>query len=816
MKKVVSTLALLFLTLGLSACARKSEHPPIVKELKQYTVPVTGASAKASAQPAVVTEVTLRKSSILGRSFLFGASLQFSSINQEDIQTSLMGIALGQTPAEFRIVDDHLRLETDGRVNFESDVNHPSRLAYEFAILRQDAETVTIKAERASPLLDTFLFGDKNKVATRAAWIRSLEFKEADELFLIESSIELTDGSIAEFMETLTPRDRVVPADAKPLLDDADRNPLAKRFRFLEGPKAYMDIDGERVQSTAAQRFLLRNEQPILWYVTANVPEAYFNDVKNGIEGWNRYARAMWNRDIVRFEGRLPEGVKIGDPRYNIVIWDNIQEAGAAYESQGSDPLTGVQTHSLIYLPLAWVNIGKEYWKNAARTEAEAEARLARVASLLKNRQFLGRPVPVNCVDSAHLHVNLKSKESPEEFARALLKNVLFHEVGHALGLAHNFKGSLSFDPDQANPVFSTSIMDYNHYNQEGAAFSTLEGAEGPLLEYDRQILSVLYNDGKDVKETDPTLPACDDEEADSKADGVDPLCVRYDIGKDTTAQAVRAIDLLRDKEAHSGQMTSLPKALARVVRELPDASTIDTVEKAKAALGALTNSVRGTTNIYVGGSANSLAYLGSQALKSLFVFRPDVLPEGYDEQQMRERALTVLETVSSSSVLPEASRTALAEVRDGALSWLATTAAFQGQDENQRNTILTELRTSLEKANTATENAVLSAARRRFVGALPYSSTAPLSFHKRDTAELDLEQVVVRLLEQTAGPRIGDIDRPAAERLAAITSLITYAKTGAGREAIERVKQNLQAEINGARDARKREELRKLFGLLS
>src|SRR5690606_13372055 len=111
----------------------------------------------------------------------------------------------------------------------------------------------------------------------------------------------------------------------------------------------------------------------------------------------------------------LPEGVSVGDPRYNVVVWDNIQAAGAAYESQAADPLTGAVSHSLVYLPLAWINIGKEYWEAASGTEAVAEKRVSAVSRLLKSRKYLGRSMPVHCLEGAHMHLTTDSAESPEE-----------------------------------------------------------------------------------------------------------------------------------------------------------------------------------------------------------------------------------------------------------------------------------------------------------------------------------------------------------------------------------------------------------------
>ncbi len=795
----------------------KTQGPrvPLTATLKQSVI----HSLLPLGSPAVVTEVTVRKDAILNRPFLYGASLQFAALRERGQEKAepIMAISIGQTPAEFKIVDNRLRLVTDSRLGFESDVNHPARLIQEFVILSQNAEFLTFRADKASPVLSTLLMDPEteDEMPTRASWIRTLEFAAQDELFLIQSSVELMNGSVAEFMETLTPRERIVPEDVKPIFADPELNPNAARFRFLDAGDVYVDHEDERIETLVAVRFVPKANEAIRWWVTPNIPEEYLLDVKNSVEAWNRYSRAMGKTDLVRFEGRLPEGVNVGDPRYNIIVWDNIQEAGSAYESQAADPTTGVQSHSLIYLPYAWINIGKEYWENAAGTEAAHEKRSEVLSRILKNRKFMGRSLPVHCMDSAHLHISLESKQSPEEFARALLKGVLFHEVGHALGLDHNFKGSLSFDPDNANTLFSHSIMDYNQYNEEEAAFFDLDSADGPLLEYDRQIISMLYNEGKDVRNTDLVLPTCNDEEADSKAGGVDPLCVRYDIGTDPTKQALRSWDLLENKNASNRRMTSLPSAILRVSDNLPEASSITTVAAAEEAIAEALKTLQGTASIYVGGSANSLAYLGSQSLKSLYVYRPGILPAGYQEVEMRERALQLLEKVSIATQFPTATKEALQNLRANLEAWLLSTPAFIQLSDTDRQAKLGAILSKIDTTYTTLESSLLARARTRLAGALKYSPEAPLSFHSRNGAVVDVEALVIGVLEGLASAKAGELARPLTERAAAVDALVSYKDIPLAVDARARVKIAIQAEIATTTDARTRESLRKLAAAL-
>jgi hypothetical protein len=802
-------LALTFF-LVLSGCAKNKSASTLEPELKQTTTYVSLLANTVS--PKVTTDVTIRKANLLGRTFLYGATLQTSSqINDEGERVPFVGLNLGLVTAEFVIVDNRLRLQADSGAYFESDVNRPLRLIQEFPIISQDDEFITFRADAASPAVDTFLFGDANKVAKRSAWIRSLEFSEADDLFLIQSSVELVDGSLAELMETLTPRERLVPVDAKPFYDEEDLNPLVGRYQFLSNDPVYVnDTAKGRVKAKITERAFLKDGQALAWYVTRNIPEKLIPDVKNGIEAWNRYTRAAGRPDIVRFAGLLPENVAIGDPRYNVVVWDNIAEADSAYESQNSDPLTGIQSNSIVYLPAAWVNIGKEYWESMAETEDGLAKRQAAFESAVKRKSFLGRRVPLHCLQGAHNQLSAHALESPEEFGRTLLKATLFHEVGHALGFAHNFKGSNSFDADAEKPLHSNSIMDYNLFNEDSAAFTSLDSSDGPLFEYDRQILSVLYNEGKDVRDSDPVLASCSDAEADSTNGGVDPLCQRYDLGNDPTKLALRSLDLLERADARLGRMGSLPKALARVTARLPGAETVPGQKEAQAALRAFALHVRGLVFSYIGGG-NSIAAYGISSLKALYVFRDDVLPEGVSETDMRERSVSFLEKAAATNAYPAATAEALAKVRATTAGWLLSTPALSALPEKERAPQAEEWMKAYDAVLKGFDETAYSRMRTALAKNLKYSATAPLSFHARGGSSVDLEKLVISLLESAASRSIGDKARPVTERLEAIKTLATYRKVPEAAAAASRLRESVAVEIRENTDARAREVLRKL-----
>jgi len=149
-----------------------------------------------------------------------------------------------------------------------------------------------------------------------------------------------------------------------------------------------------------------------------------------------------------------------------------------------------------------------------------------------------------------------------EAFALADLKDVTMHEVGHALGLRHNFRASTVYSQAQLNDVAFTkehgiagSVMEYNAVNialpgEPQAAFGMT--SLGP---YDYWAIEYGYTDVAPDKEAaelraiasrnnEPTLAYATDEDA---AFGVDPDVNQGDLGNDPLEFARRRLILARE-----------------------------------------------------------------------------------------------------------------------------------------------------------------------------------------------------------------------------------------------------------------------------
>ncbi|MEK7356489.1 MAG: zinc-dependent metalloprotease, partial [Bdellovibrionota bacterium] len=402
---------------------------------------------------------------------------------------------------------------------------------------------------------------------------------------------------------------------------------------------------------------------------------------------------------------------------------------------------------------------------------------------------------------------------SPEVFARELLKLVLFHEVGHAMGLAHNFKGSLSWNPDDAATPVTTSVMDYNQYQLEGALFTSETSSDGMIAEYDRQVISVLYNEGKDVLATDAVVPACDDEAADDYDGGVDPLCMRYDAGHDPTMQLTRTIALVKDEAAKLGRSRSLPATLGDLKAVLGDATVAATEADVSARLAEVAKQTVGVLAHYYASGAQSIAYMAKSDVKMLYVLKDDVLPAPYDAKAMLARSLEGIRTAVNMTGVETVTEEAIDALRTESEAWVKATPWYAGLSVPDKDAGVTKKLEVFGLVDEMMTNLILPKMRAAIMGTIVFKDSVPFMLSLDTTPSLDVEKAMMDLLEQAVTSKMADGEyRPMAERALAATALRTFTPVPGSDVVYARVAANLGGEMAGVQTASERAELRALL----
>ena len=143
----------------------------------------------------------------------------------------------------------------------------------------------------------------------------------------------------------------------------------------------------------------------------------------------------------------------------------------------------------------------------------------------------------------------------PESFIGPQLKDVIMHEVGHTLGLRHNFKGSRIYDLDEMNAeemkgkAIGGSVMDYLpvniNYGEDANQGDYTMVTIGP---YDYWVIEYGYANDRNYKKVlervaEPQLAYATDEDT----WGPDPTARRFDNAKNPLDYADSQIALIKD-----------------------------------------------------------------------------------------------------------------------------------------------------------------------------------------------------------------------------------------------------------------------------
>jgi len=303
------------------------------------------------------------------------------------------------------------------------------------------------------------------------------------------------------------------PANALPTVPDGRGIPIGVHYSVVappeRDPKFVPRLADDRVgyfitarkrygNDTAAspfERFIERwnlDGGPITFYLTNEIPKEYRGTVRRGILAWNEAFAKIGRPNAIVVKDPPPDpSWDPDDARYTTVRWiTSDQPDFSAYSPHVSDPDTGqiiraevvIDGESLRSIKRGYVERVQPAQRARANAYGLPGARLGLGGTAAEDtagdEQSFECSLEEDSVAQAALGSLLLARNpratqaDRERYAQEWLYSTVLHEVGHTLGLRHNFAGSTSYSYAQLHdPSFTrahgttASVMDYTPAN---------------------------------------------------------------------------------------------------------------------------------------------------------------------------------------------------------------------------------------------------------------------------------------------------------------------------------------------------------------
>jgi hypothetical protein len=391
----------------------------------------------------------------MGKEFMLSASI----IPQSGSPTS---VALAGKVVRFELFHDGVDMYESTQGLVVTDELPARRLLTTFPIVEQDENRVVIDFNRGMRRVftDIWYYGDGLTAAARERSLevpqsRIFEVRQEGDLLVIRQSAQARDRERDSNREELYEvRYFVGPYQAGDIKGKESRRNEYRYVRYFETPPL-IETNSGRISSVIT-RFDIR--QPVLFYYSSNTPTNYVEAVKEGILYWNR----AFGKEIIKVD-KAPDGVTAPDARLNIIQWVPWDNAGFAYADLLADPRTGTALRGQAYITSAFAFVSK--------SSARILLRRMRAATDVPAGKDKGDKPPgpekqlgIDFLPSATV-CSVDQRVFAQELAAGIegmlaegklddaavlrvsqdyVRDVVSHEVGHILGLEHNFAGSLA------------------------------------------------------------------------------------------------------------------------------------------------------------------------------------------------------------------------------------------------------------------------------------------------------------------------------------------------------------------------------------
>lgn len=296
-------------------------------------------------------------------------------------------------------------------------------------------------------------------------------------------------------------------------------------------------------------------KQPIVYWIDANVPHKYRESVKQGVLAWNAaFERIGFKDAIVVKQQSETDRFDTLDARHASVRWFFGNDVGFSLGPRQVDPRSGEILDADIAVSDVFASGARR--QIASDALAAADDRCQYQDGVTTELEFAMGLL------STRSETDMAGPEA-EALAQAYVRAVVMHEIGHTLGLRHNFRASTVYSLKQLQDAEFTrkhgmagSVMDYTPFNLALKGETQGEYVPSALGPYDYWAIEYAYKPIEAAQEKEelariaarsgePELAFGSDLEA--AGFNTDPAVNSYDLGSDPLAYVQRRLAMSRD-----------------------------------------------------------------------------------------------------------------------------------------------------------------------------------------------------------------------------------------------------------------------------
>ncbi len=303
--------------------------------------------------------------------------------------------------------------------------------------------------------------------------------------------------------------------------------------------------------------------RPIVYWIDRTVPDKYRAAIRDGVLEWNKAFERIGFKDAIRVELQ-PENADFNtsDIRHASIRWMTTARTGfAAIGPSVVDPRTGEILDADIGIDATSFRALKSYGAETIPQRPLAEAYADEPYCTYAAESTEHAAFAISLLE-ARGEMMLDGPEA-EAFILSRLMATTMHEVGHTLGLTHNFRASTIYsEAELADREFTRrngiagSVMEYNAVNIALKGEKQGEYHMSTLGPYDYWAIEYGY------RELDPAQEAAELERIARRSSepqlafmaddmlyrsGLDPSVNTFDLGADPLLYARRQLDLGRE-----------------------------------------------------------------------------------------------------------------------------------------------------------------------------------------------------------------------------------------------------------------------------